>query len=270
MNCRFVQEWIADLLADRLSPEEARRCESHLRECPDCRRELERVREVWAALGELPEREPGPGVRSRFYAMLEEETRRVGRATHKPWRQSVEDWIGSWWPHRPLGQVAAAVFLLLVGLVAGSRFQSGPGPNGEVADLRVEVAQMRQLVSLSLLKQESSSERLRGVNLSTRVRQPSRELLSTLTRTLETDPNENVRLAAIDALSLFRSEPGVVDALTSALVQESSPLVQIALIDVVTATQERNALDTLRKFLEERDVNPAVKEHAEIRISDYM
>jgi len=71
-------------------------------------------------------------------------------------------------------------------------------------------------------------------------------------------------------LALFRDEPGVVDALTHALSQESSPMVQIALIDLMTVIQERKALDALRDFIEMQNVNPTVKEHAENRISDFI
>ena len=158
--------------------------------------------------------------------------------------------------------------MLVVGVVAGTRLEPGNRGNGEVAHLRDEVEQMQQMVSLSLLNEESSSDRLRGVNWSTRIAEPSRELLTTLTRTLDSDPNVNVRLAAVDALSLFRDEPGVVDALTTALSQESSPSVQIALIDLMKAIQERKALDALRRFIEMQNIDPEVKEHAQKQISD--
>jgi len=62
---------------------------------------------------------------------------------------------------------------------------------------------MKQMVMLSLLKQQSASERLRGVNWSYQIEQPDEQVLSALLRALDSDPNVNVRLAAVDALQQF-------------------------------------------------------------------
>jgi hypothetical protein len=261
---------VPEFLAGRLDADASRQIDAHLETCAGCRAEREQMESVWTALGDLPEGEPGPGLRSRFYAMLVEEKRKLAQVERTPWKKRLEDWVESWWPRRPLVQMAAAAALLVVGVVAGSNLKSTPAPDGDVAQLRGEVQEMQQMVSLSLIKQDLSSDRLRGVNWSTRVAEPSDALLAALTRTVQTDPNENVRLAAVDALALFRDEPGVVDALTQALAQETSPMVQIALIDLMTVIQERKALDALRTFVEMNHVNPTVKEHAETRISDFM
>jgi len=270
MNCLDLRDWIPELLAGQLSEESVRRCEAHLEHCSGCSLELEQIKAVWTELGELPEDDPSPGLRGRFYAMLEEEKRRAGRAERAPWTKRFEGWVDSWWPRRPVVQLAGVAVVLVVGIVAGTRLESVPRGNGEVSHLRDEVEQMQQMVSLSLLNKESSSDRLQGVNWSTRIAEPSRELLTTLTRTLESDPNVNVRLAAVDALSLFRNEPGVFDALTTALSQESSPSVQVALIDLMTAIQEGKSLDALSRFIEMQNIDPEVKQHAKNQISDFM
>jgi len=266
MKCRELRDLIPDYVAGQLSPEALERFEAHRVECDDCRAEVEEAESVWMSLGELPESDPGPGLRSRFYAMLEEEKRRAG----KHWLERVDDWLQAWWPRRPAVQMAMVVAFLAVGLAAGSRIETGPRGDGEVAQLRDEVQQMHNMVSLSLLGQNSSSERLRGVNWSARVAEPSDILLSTLTNTLNSDTNENVRLAAVDALGLFRDEPGVVDALAHAISQEASPTVQIALIDLLIEIQEKEALEALRNFVKMQNIIPPVKEHAQSRISDVM
>jgi anti-sigma factor RsiW len=270
MKCHDIRELMPEFLAGQLSVDASDQLDAHLAKCADCRGELEQVESMWTALGDLPVGEPGPGLRSRFYAMLEEEKRRLAQAERTSWTKRLEGWVESWWPRRPAFQMATAAVLLVVGVIAGSNLKSSPAPNGEIAHLRGEVQEMQQMVSLSLLKQDSSSERLRGVNWSTRVANPSDALLGSLTSTLQSDPNVNVRLAAVDALALFRDEPGVVDAATDALARESSPMVQIALIDLMTVIQERKALEALRAFIETQNVDPTVKEHAENRISDFM
>jgi hypothetical protein len=270
MKCDDLRNRIPDFLSGQLTPKTAGEFDEHLGQCPECRDELEHMKAVWEKLGDLPELEPGPGLRGRFYAMLEEEKRRVAQHDDVPLLRRFEDWVGSWWPRRPIAQMLGAVVVLAVGLAVGARLEPAPAGDGEVAHLRNEVEELQQMVSLSLLDQESTTDRLRGVNWSTKVEDPSRELLANLIRTLETDPNVNVRLAAVDALAVFRNEPGVTDALTSALSRESSPSVQVALVDLMKSIQDRKALDALKNFIEMRDLDPEVKEHAQEQISDFM
>jgi anti-sigma factor RsiW len=270
MNCKELQDQVADYLAGRISPESLQLFEAHLMDCENCRVELEQMESTWMALGKLPAETPGPAMRSRFYAMLEEEKRCLARESRVSWYRRAESWIDSWWPRRPAVQMALIVVLMAAGLFAGSRLETAAPVNGEVAELRGEVQQMYQMVSLSLLNQDSSSDRLRGVNWSSRVTEPSDDLLYSLTTAVSADPNENVRLAAVDALSYFRGQPGVVDTLMRALSGESSPMVQVALIDVLIAVQETKTLEALKRFVEQSDASPPVKQHAESRMTEFL
>jgi anti-sigma factor RsiW len=270
MNCQRFREMIPDRLAGELPAESLREFSAHLQSCADCRLEWGQLQTAWDSLGGLPDAEPGPALRSRFYAMLAEEKRRIAGAERKTLFVRVDRWLASWWPRRPATQFLTAVAVLAVGIAVGTRLGTAPRSDADIAQLRDEVQQMNQMVSLSLIGQSSSSERLRGVNWSTRVAEPSDALLTSLTNTLNSDPNVNVRIAAVDALAVFRDEPGVVDALTLALKRETSPLVQIALIDLLTAIQEKKALDALRSFVEMKNVMPEVKSHAEHSISEFM
>ncbi len=270
MNCQELRDLIPDYLTKQLSTDALRLFEAHLMGCDDCRSELEQMESAWMKLGKLPDAEPGPRLRSRFYAMLEEEKRQLKQAEREPWLKRLENWINTWWPRRPMQQLATAAVLLVIGVAAGFGLKAGTGGNGDLVQLRDEVEQMRQMVSLSLLNQSASSERLRGVNWSTRVNKPSDALLTSLTNTLESDPSVNVRLAAVDAMSMFRDQPGVVDAAAHAISQEPSPMVQIALIDLLIAIQEKKALEALRNFIALQNVDSTVKQYAQERISTIM
>jgi hypothetical protein len=65
---------------------------------------------------------------------------------------------------------------------------------------------------------------------------------------------------------MFRDQPGVLDAATQAISEESSPMVQIALIDLLIAIQEKKALEALRNLIELNKTNPTVREYAQDRI----
>ncbi|MBU1699564.1 MAG: HEAT repeat domain-containing protein [Candidatus Eisenbacteria bacterium] len=266
MNCKRIQELIPDYLAGQIPSDELHLFESHLSQCETCRLELEYMEKTWVELADFPDEEPSPDLRGRFYPMLEAEKRRLGESANTSWWRRLELWLEAWWPRRPAVQLMMTAAVLMVGMAAGSRFNAGEGSKEELAHMRSEIQQMNQMVSLSLLSQDSSSERLRGVNWSTRVDVPSTRLLTNLTRILNSDPNENVRLAAVDALTFFPHESGVLDALSLALSQESSPMVQVALIDFLIALQEKKALEALKIFITKPDVSPSVKKHAESKI----
>ena len=85
------------------------------------------------------------------------------------------------------------------GLVGGYHMAGG-ARSAEIAQLQDEVMKTQRMVALSLLQQQSATERLRGVSYSNRVEGPDREVLQALLHTVKYDTSVDVRLAAIDAL----------------------------------------------------------------------
>ena len=118
---------------------------------------------------------------------------------------------------------------------------------------------MRQLVTLSLLQQQSATERLRGVNYSYRVEPDDSEVLSALLRTVNQDSSVDVRLAAIDALRSFGESPIARRGLVQSLGRQNSPLTQIALVDTLTELKERSSVGTMRQLLHEKDLDENVR-----------
>lgn len=132
-----------------------------------------------------------------------------------------------------------------------------------MAALEREIGQIRQTAALSLLSQPSASERLQGISYSTEVEKPDSGILVVLMQTLDSDPNPNVRLAAVDALYLFRNHPGVKDGLVRSLAVQDSPIVQVALIDLLVGIREARAAEALKALIGNEGVNPDVKKRAE-------
>jgi HEAT repeat protein len=156
-----------------------------------------------------------------------------------------------------------AVVFLAVGVAAGI-FLSSQGQNGtQLAKLQNEVQDMQQALAISLLDRPSASERLQGVSISSHMNNPNSKTLEALLYTLDNDKNVNVRLAAVDALYLFYDYPGVKEGLLGSLEKQPSPLVQVALIDLIVNMRERQAVDALRLLLEDEMLNPDVKKYAE-------
>ena len=70
-----------------------------------------------------------------------------------------------------------------------------PRRNKEIAKLHEEIASTREMVALSLLQQQSATERLRGVDYTGRMQTMEPEVVSALTEAVAHDPSVNVRLA---------------------------------------------------------------------------
>jgi HEAT repeat protein len=122
--------------------------------------------------------------------------------------------------------------------------------------------EMRQMVAISLMQQQSANERLRGVNWSYRLQQPGNEVLSTLLDTLMHDPNVNVRLATVDALRQFGEQPIVRRGVIEAMTRQESPMVQVALIGLAVDLHEKESIATLRQLSDDKNVDVAVRERA--------
>jgi HEAT repeat protein len=87
---------------------------------------------------------------------------------------------------------------------------------------------------------------------------------------LDNDPSVNVRLSAIDALYLFAGREQVRTALTASLSRQTSPLVQIALIDLMVSLKEKRAAAALKELLNDKQLIPEVRQRAKSGISQIL
>jgi anti-sigma factor RsiW len=264
MKCEDVKLRIPDILTGEFSPKERPAIDTHLAACVACSEELRRVTETWTKLGVLPQKQPSSALRDRFYTMLEAYQEGSGaRTVSSPARSPKNALVEFFRFRRPAFRFAAAAALLLAG-VAGGLFLGRSGPlGGRVGRLQAQVDELRQTTALSLLRQSSSSERLLGVSYSEQIRTPGQPTLDALLHTLDEDPSINVRLAAADALYLFASEPKVRDGIIVSLGRQTSPLVQVALIDLLVEIREKRAVEALKVLIERKAIAPEVKERAE-------
>jgi anti-sigma factor RsiW len=270
MTCDRIRENFADYLAGDLDEKTLREVRAHLAGCSPCRSELEELSAIWTKLGVLPQEQPGPAVREKFYGTLEAYMAGMEGEKEKPGLgRSLARLAAHLMPRRPVYQAALALALLAVGLGGGVWLGAGrPGVKNEILSLRQEVGDMRQMVALSLLRQPSSSDRLMGVSWAENVRQPARPTLDALVRTLNEDPSVNVRLAAVDALYLFVGEPGVKESLVNSLARQESPLIQAALIDLLVSVREKRSVEALKALAADEKLEPGIRQKAETGIKE--
>jgi anti-sigma factor RsiW len=264
MKCDDVREQLPDYWTGAIEEAPKSEMQAHFAACSACRAEAETLGAIWKRLGAIPEERPGRALRARFEATLEAYRQGLRQAERGPSTgERIERWLEGWWPRQPVFQFGFALFFLAIGLLVGYSLKSTAQSGGEVAQLRDEVRHTRQLVALSLLEQQSASERLKGVDYSYRIPQPDPQVLSALLRTVSYDQNVNVRLAALDALRQSGSNDVVRRGLVESLDRQTSPLVQIALIDLLVEIRDKEAADPVKELMREAGLNPEVRERAE-------
>ena len=264
MNCDEVREQLPDYWTGALDETARSQMHGHMAGCSTCRAEAETLGAIWKKLGAIPEERPGRALRARFEATLEAYMQGLRQAERGPsTREKLDTWLEGWWPRQPAFQFGFAMAFLAIGLLVGYSLTRNSSGGVEVSRLREEVTHTRELVALSLLQQQSASERLKGVDWSNRMVQPDPKVLSALLHTVNYDQNVNVRLAALDALHQSTSNDMVRRGLVEALDRQTSPMVQIALIDVLVDIRDQQASSALKDLTQESGLNPEVRERAQ-------
>jgi hypothetical protein len=230
MKCNQIKKRFSDFLTGEIDKATRKEIEEHVAVCSSCRDELESLSVIWTKLGVLPEEQPGDSVRTRFYTGLEKYKQSLEKGKARPnLGKLLDGWLERWAPRRPVFQFSLALMLLAVGLAAGYILHASFQRGGEIARLRREVHQVRQIAEVSLLRQESLSERLRGIDVTSRVEQSDEGTLEALLRIVSSDKNINSRLSAIDALHLLPDYPLIRQEFARSISEQTSPLVDIAL-----------------------------------------
>jgi len=262
MHCEDAVLELESSLTGNLDPEADARLHDHLAGCVACRAEYERMREVWDGLATVPSVVPdSAAMHRRFLSMLDSfqtgsDQARVqmltGPRTHTVSWPRVAAWAGA----------IAASLAIGVAIGRGSSAAGSAPVSADLALLRQELHDTRELVTLSLLRQSSATDRLQGVSWTERIDDPGSEVVSALLDALAHDVNVNVRLAAVDALGRFADRPGVRSGAVMALSDTRSPLVQIALIDLLVQLKEPTSRETLRRLIDDQQADMAVRDRA--------
>ena len=224
--------------------------------------DLNDIRQLHQQLHLTPVPEPSASMDDRFYTTLALEKKSIRRFS---WGELL-NFEGM------LPRLAFGAVTFLLGLAAGylmlSRTTRDSG--SEVQALTREVNGLKEMMMLSLLEKESATDRLKAVNLSGEFTNASDRVTSALLQTLIMDDNVNVRLAALDALRPYASNGSVRAELIRAIAKQDSPLVQIALADLMAALQEKSSIKEFEKLLEDdrtpSEVKKRIKEKIDVLI----
>jgi hypothetical protein len=260
MNCERIREQIPEALAGRLDKTAREALVEHLEGCAGCRTEVAELNAVWRGLETVKagmDATPDAGAKLRFQEML---------AAYQAGMASVQPVVSKprvvWFPTRPVWQAAMAAGLLVCGILFGRFLPQTGDSNTEMAQLRGQVENLHQMVALSMLQQQSPSARMRGVTYSEKIAQPDPQVLDALLQAVNHDSNVNVRLSAVDALQKFATGPEVTRAMANSIAGQESPLVQIALIDMLVQLNASGVAPDLARIAKDMQMDEMVRQRA--------
>jgi hypothetical protein len=211
--------------------------------------------QLWSELENLPQEAPSQDLRRKFYDELEHVDRRMHRRRR---------WLG--WITAP--GLAAAMGCLFVGVMVGLLLRSQPTANhGELADLQQQVAILNRNLVLDRLENDSASKRLLGVIEASDLAEHDPEVRRALLERAVDDRVHSVRSAAIDAIGPRVGSPAVGDELMASLEKAESPLVQLALADLVLRYGNPMQMEQLLQLSERGRLHPDVAQHVKSSVS---
>ncbi|MEZ0610844.1 zf-HC2 domain-containing protein [Fibrella sp. WM1] len=272
--CQTTQRQLPDWLSGELPAPDRVSFDAHVANCPDCQQEVAALQQIWQQLGNrasVTVPEPGPQVRTQFYAMLEQFEAEQPTAPSGTLAR-----LKSWWRQQTavvwLPRLAYSLLLVSVGILTGYWFQGRQRPDvayrQQIDTLSAQVQEMRQMMMLSLLENPSATERLRAVSYTKEINEVDGHVIDALLMTLNNDPNVNVRLVTLEALADLAHDPRVREGLVQSLTKQESPLVQVALADVMVKLQEKRSLKPMRQLLQQPNTNDLVKSKLEQTIKE--
>jgi hypothetical protein len=206
---------------------------------------------LWSELAAMPRQAPSDDMRRDFY-------RELDRASTSSWAERVRTWLGL---SGNAGWLTATACLLF-GVFAGFSLDTAVTEDtSRMESLEQNVALLNRELILDRLEDATAGKRLRGVIDAGYVVEDDAEVARALLTRATEDSVQSVRTAAIDALGPRVSSAAVANELMRLLENAESPLVQLALVDMVLRHGSTSQLEQLLELAERDALHPDLVRH---------
>ncbi len=251
MEKEKLESLLIDYIDGNLSDAERAMVEKELEQTESTAKLYSQLKEVMDLMANSKTKIPGISLKQNFEKALQEEIERGKTTTGK--QIFFQPWVL---------RVAAAVVLVMLGVGIGNWINTTRQRDQELAKLKEEVENNKRVMLSMLENQQSASQRVMGATVAYELNKADDEIVSVLAKTLNEDPNSNVRLAALEALGKFYQQAHVRKALITSLTTQKDPVVQIALIRLLVQMKEKQIVNELEKITRDGQVMKAVKDEA--------
>ncbi len=249
MEKNKLESLLIDYIDNKLNSVDRHVVEQELVNNAEAYKLYEELKEVMHVMDRSARLEPSSRLQSSFEQMLKEEM------TTSKQTKTIFFQPGMY-------RAAAAVAVLAIAGAIGLYIKK----QNDILDItRAHVLllekQTNEMMAM-LNNDQSASQRIKGVNVALSFEKADDKIVEALVTTMNQDPNSNVRLAALDALSKFVHEKKVREELVKALAQQKDPIVQIKLIQLLVQMKEKGVVKDLQKMVDDEGTMHAVKDEA--------
>jgi len=249
MEREKLEGLLIDYIDGKLNEADKKSVEQELIQNAESYKLYEQLREVMNAMEGTKTLEPSKDLKNSFNQLLESEI-----------NQQTKTKVILFQP--AFYKVAAAVAFLIMAVTAGYWINKNLEQQRELAALKEQVEENKRMMLAMINNEQSASQRIMGVSVAYELSKPDNEIVKVLVQTMNGDPNTNVRMAALEALSKFHAEPSVRLALIRSLSVQKDPVVQIALIQLMVVMKEKGVIKDLERMTKEAGTMKAVKVEA--------
>jgi uncharacterized membrane-anchored protein YhcB (DUF1043 family) len=261
MKCEEVELKLIDYLDNNLDDRNRQEIEKHLETCEKCLDDLMATQQVFKLMSDGEMVKPDESLRINFYHMLHKQIKK-----EEDNKRTVKSGYQVSWYNRASYRIAAAIALLICGTFIGALFHAGINSSyasNEIKQLQSEVAALRKATMFTMLKDESSSDRIQAVGYAEQIDNPDENVIAVLVNTLNNDKNVNVRMAAAYALSKFSANRSASDSLVKSLSLQTDPILQITLINILSEKREKSAFRPVQEIIANKNTIKEVRAVAE-------
>ena len=257
MTCEEVELVMIDYLDNVLDNSHRESIEKHIMSCERCSDEVAEFKSILQSISATEMEKPDETLKMNFYHMLYSEMNKINQG------QEQEKTIKS---HKLLPsillKIAAGIALLISGAFLGNLIHKNIAKNNtlvQVESQKREANYNDKMQILVNLNEASPSQRIKAVSLIESSDSSDSKVLNALISVLNKDNNVNVRLAAAYSLSKFLNNKSVRDSMVESLGKQKEPILQIALMNLLTEKNETNAIAPMKKIISNKNTMEQVK-----------
>ena len=261
MKCEDAERLMIDYLDENLDDENRMAMEAHLSSCEKCLDDVMELKDLFSGMRSRGNAEPGESLRINFYHMLHGEIRKNKLTGDDEGKTLGKGLLGRRWYG-----IAAGVAILITGTFMGIMIESGinrASAGREVSQLRTEISSLREATMMTMLKQQSSSDRIQALGYVNELENPDQDVIGVLVKTLNTDRNLNVRMAAAYTLAKYSDQRPVCDSLVKSLAIQTEPIIQITLINILAERKVKSAFIPIQRIIENKGTLKEVRTAAQ-------
>ena len=273
MEAQEFKELIPDYVLGKLTPEQEEQFTICLEAHPELQEELNAWKGIKSSLDK--EFEPSENMDTKFYDFLNSETDAENEEEPKT-IQLTNKRTSIFSRNNILVPLLAASIMLLFGFFIGKGWNNTSDSietkyvDKDILKYKKENEEVRTQLVMSLADESSASKRLQAVSEASKFDNATDKVVLALFKMLNTDTNVNVRLAAVASLSKYVDNPKVREGLVMSITKQESPLVQIALAELMVTLKEQTSINSMETLLQKPDINSAVKQKLEESIKQII